>query len=127
MPVRNRGDEMVETKGNAQRSRRSSSGASRRRVEQVRVNKSGPEHAEPTLEADLSAMADGSTETQQPICSVALCPICMVVTAVGEARPDLVQHLLLASREVLLAVRSVIDARLEGTPAPSKLERITVE
>ncbi len=117
---------MAETKSNAQRSRRSSSGSSRRRVEQVKV-KPGPERAEPTLEADLSALADGSSETQQPICSVALCPICMVVTAVGEARPDLVQHLLLASREVLLAVRSIIDARLEGTPKQSKLERITVE
>jgi hypothetical protein len=51
----------------------------------------------------------------------------MVVTAVGDARPDLIQHLLLASREFLLAVRSVIDARLEGVPPPSKLERINIE
>ncbi len=118
---------MADSKGNAQRRRRSSSGSSRRRAEGVKVN-AGPEHPEPTLEADLSALADGSEAmTQQPICSVALCPICMVVTAVGQARPDLVQHLLMASREVLLALRSVIDARLEGTPAPSKLERIKVE
>ncbi len=117
---------MAERKGNSRRPRRSSSGTSRRRAEEVTV-KSGREDEEPTLEADLTAMADGSTETQAPICSVALCPICMVVTAVGEARPDLVQHLLVASREVLLAVRSVIDARLEGTAKPSKLERITVE
>jgi hypothetical protein len=117
---------MAETKGNAQRSRRSSSGTSRRRAKEATV-KPAREHAEPTLEADLSAMADGSSATQAPICSVALCPICLVVTAVGEARPDLVQHLLVASREVLLAVRSIIDARLEGTAKPSKLERITVE
>ncbi len=116
---------MAETKKNSQRSRRSGSGSSRKRVEDGTV-KPGPELGEPTLEADLSALADGSKGTQ-PICSVALCPICMVVTAVGEARPDLVQHLLVASREVLLAVRSIIDARLEGTPKPSKLERITVE
>ncbi|MDP8956918.1 MAG: hypothetical protein M3N24_08175 [Actinomycetota bacterium] len=117
---------MAETKGNAQRSRRSSSGSSRRRRDEVTVTP-GSEKPEPTLEADLSSRTDGSTGTQQPICSVALCPICMVVTAVGDARPDLVQHLLLASREVLLAVRSIIDARLEGTTKPSKLERITVE
>ena len=117
---------MAETKGNSQRSRRSSSGSSSRRVKEVKVDPA-PEHREPTLEADLSALAAGGTETQQPICSVALCPICLVVTAVGEARPDLVQHLLGASREVLLAVRALIDVRLEGTAKPSKLERITVE
>jgi hypothetical protein len=126
MPVLNRGDDMAETKGNSQQSRRSSSGSSRRRVKDVKVT-AGPEHREPSLEADLSALADGASETPQPICSVALCPICLVVTAVGEARPDLVQHLLGASREVLLAVRSLIDARLEGTTKPSKLERIRVE
>ena len=117
---------MAETKRNSQRSRRSSSGSSRRRKEEVTV-RTGGEPAERTLEADLAALTNGSPTPQQPICSVALCPICLVVTAVGEARPDLVQHLLVASREVLLAVRSVIDARLEGTPEPSKLERITVE
>ena len=117
---------MAETKGNSQRSRRSSKGSSSRRVKEVTVN-SGRGQGEPTVEADLSAMADGAEEMQQPICSVALCPICLVVTAVGEARPDLVQHLLGASREVLLAVRSLIDARLEGTTQPSKLERIRVE
>ncbi len=117
---------MADTKGNSQRTRRSSSGSSRRRTQRVTVDP-GPERGEPTLEADLSALADDSSETQQPMCSVALCPICMIVTAVGEARPDLIQHLLVASREVLLAVRSVIDARLEGTTKTSKLERITVE
>ncbi|HEX2089056.1 MAG TPA: hypothetical protein VHI54_03850 [Actinomycetota bacterium] len=117
---------MAETKGNSQRSRRSSTRSSSRRAEKITIN-SGPDPSEPSLEADLSALADGAHEMQQPICSVALCPICLVVTAVGEARPDLVQHLLGASREVLLAVRSLIDARLEGTAKPSKLERIKVE
>ena len=116
---------MAETKGNSQRSRRSSTGSSRR-AKEVTINR-GRDQGEPSLEADLSALADEASETQQPICSVALCPICLVVTAVGEARPDLVQHLLGASREVLLAVRSLNDARLEGTAKPSKLERIKVE
>ncbi len=125
---------MAETKGNSQRSRRSSGASSRRRVEQVTVKERGSKPEEPSLEADLSALTDlagerpaPETSAAAPICQVALCPICLVVTAVGEARPDLVQHLLGASREVLLAVRSLIDARLEGTTKPSKLERITVE
>jgi hypothetical protein len=62
------------------------------------------------------------------MCSVAFCPICMAVTAFGEARPDLVEHLLLASREVLLAIRALIDARLEGVEErPAKLERLSIE
>jgi len=70
------------------------------------------------------------TETRpaQPICSVAFCPICMAVTAFGEARPDLVEHLLLAGREMLLAMRALIDARLEGVEEhPKKMERLTIE
>jgi hypothetical protein len=74
--------------------------------------------------------APGSTETgpKPPLCSVAFCPICMAVTAFGEARPDLVEHLLLAGREMLLAMRALIDARLEGVDErPMKLERLTIE
>jgi hypothetical protein len=70
---------------------------------------------------------DASTDRQPPVCSVAFCPICAFVTAVGDVRPELVEHLVLASREVLLAVRALIDARLEGMPhPPPKLERLTI-
>jgi hypothetical protein len=65
-----------------------------------------------------------------PLCSVAFCPICTMVTAMGEARPELVEHLLLAGREMLLAARAVIDARLEsmdGDKQQTKLERISIE
>ena len=74
--------------------------------------------------AKKSAVAeDGS-----PICSVAFCPICAAVTAFGEARPDLVEHLLVAGREMLLAVRALIDARLEGvSERPMKLERLEID
>jgi hypothetical protein len=67
---------------------------------------------------------------QAPICSVAFCPFCMLVTALGEARPELVEHLLLAGREMLLAARAVIDARLETMDEREKgdrLERISIE
>jgi hypothetical protein len=59
---------------------------------------------------------------------VAFCPICAAVTAFGDARPDLVEHLLVAGREMLLAVRALIDARLEGVDQrPMKLERLKIE
>jgi hypothetical protein len=64
---------------------------------------------------------------RRPVCSVALCPICMAVTAAGDARSDVLEHLLSAGREVLLAVRAVIDARLEGAEPPARLERIAVD
>jgi hypothetical protein len=66
----------------------------------------------------------------RPVCGFALCPICTVLTALGEAKPDLVEHLLVASREVLLAARALIDARLEGTDRPAghtRLERLSIE
>jgi hypothetical protein len=48
---------------------------------------------------------------------------------VGQARPDLVEHVLLAGREMLLALRALIDARLEGGggDGPTKLQRLTIE
>jgi hypothetical protein len=65
----------------------------------------------------------------RPSCSFAFCPICMALTAVGEAKPELMEHLLVASREALLAIRSIIDARLEGSSAepPTRLERLTID
>jgi len=62
-----------------------------------------------------------------PLCSVPFCPLCMAVTAVGEVKPEFVEHLLAAGREFLLALRAVIDARLEGLDSPAKLERLTIE
>ena len=66
-------------------------------------------------------------DAPRPMCSIALCPICAVVTALGEARPELIEHLLLAGREVLLAARAVIDARLEGVERPAPAQRLTID
>ena len=67
---------------------------------------------------------------EHPVCTVAFCPICMMVTTIGDLRPELVEHLLAAGRELLLAARAVIDARLqtmeEEEPA-SGLKRIDIE
>lgn len=122
---------MAETKGSSRRSgsgSRSPSRSSPRKRKDAAQGDGSPSVESRLEEAMAFAAADDEApEHKPPICSVGLCPICMVVTAVGEARPDLVQHLLLASREVLLAVRSIIDTRLEGSAEPSRLERITIE
>jgi hypothetical protein len=62
-----------------------------------------------------------------PVCTVSFCPICIAVTTASDARPEFVEHLMAAGREFLLAVRAIIDARLEGMEPPVKLERLTIE
>jgi hypothetical protein len=53
----------------------------------------------------------------------------MCTVAFGDARPELIEHLMVAGKEMLLAARSVIDARLQTMdegPA-SELKRIHIE
>ena len=68
-----------------------------------------------TLEGATEGATDGATapagKQQQPVCTVAFCPICMAVTAGQAAAPDVVEHLLAAAREFFLAARAVIDVR----------------
>jgi hypothetical protein len=61
---------------------------------------------------------------------VGFCPVCLLVTAAGSASPELAEHLVVAGRELLLALRALIDARLEATGGPTRpsgLERIPIE
>jgi hypothetical protein len=41
--------------------------------------------------------------------------------------PEVVEHLMAAGRELLLAMKAVVDARVEATERSSPLERITIE
>jgi hypothetical protein len=64
-------------------------------------------------------------------CPVAWCPICLAVTAVQPIRPDVVEHLLKAGTELLLAFRGVIDTRADGMSPdggdrPTRLEKIDI-
>ncbi len=80
--------------------------------------------------------AQRETESQaahsaQPshVCSVAFCPIGMALTSIQGAGPEVLDHLLAAAREFLLAARAVIDARaadLEGTDGADRLEKIEI-
>jgi hypothetical protein len=72
-------------------------------------------HGAATTTGDgAAAPADTEEEAaapQQPVCTVAFCPICMAVTAGQGAAPDVFEHLLAAAREFFLAARAVIDVR----------------
>jgi len=66
-------------------------------------------------------------------CPVAWCPVCMAVTAVQPLKPEVIEHLLRAGTEMLLAFRGVIDARAEemqptegDRPDPTRLEKIDI-
>ena len=71
-------------------------------------------HGAATTAGDGAAAPADTEETaapQQPVCTVAFCPICMAVTAGQGAAPDVFEHLLAAAREFFLAARAVIDVR----------------
>jgi hypothetical protein len=44
-----------------------------------------------------------------------------------QVRPEVVEHLLAAGRELLLAMKGVVDARVESFERTSPLERVTIE
>lgn len=61
-------------------------------------------------------------------CPVVWCPVSLLMTATGAARPDVVQHLLAAGNELMLAVKALIEARLDPrAERDGPLERITIE
>jgi hypothetical protein len=81
-------------------------------------------------EAKAEANADADVKAEgHPICTVAFCPFCLAVTAAGQMRPDVMQHLLEAGREFFLAARAMIDARADDLSEkrdPAEVERIDI-
>lgn len=57
-----------------------------------------------------------------------LCPVCVFLQALSDARPEVANHLLAAGRELSLALKAVVDAQAQaGEPAGERLERIPVD
>jgi hypothetical protein len=59
-----------------------------------------------------------------PTCTVGFCPICLAVTAMQPMRPEVLEHLLNAGREFLLAAKSVLDARSEAVSSDDHVTRL---
>lgn len=59
-----------------------------------------------------------------PECLV--CPLCMGVAALRQARPEAMEHLLKAGAELLEALRSLMDPHEGGTARPGGLQRIDI-
>jgi hypothetical protein len=113
-------------RGGSRANRTAATGAARPAREDPPPASAHDTHSGPRTPGAAPRDEAGADTARPPVCSIAFCPICTFVTAVGDARPELLDHLILASREVLLAVRALIDARLEGTAPPAKLERLTI-
>jgi hypothetical protein len=79
-----------------------------------------PADEPPPAEEDAPAGFDPS------MCQVAFCPVSMLLTATGTVRPEIVEHLLAAGRELFLAAQAVINARAEGLARTSPLEKIEI-
>lgn len=62
-----------------------------------------------------------------PSCPVSVCPVGMALTLAGQARPEVVEHLLNAGKELLLALTAFMDARAEALRDAPRLERIEID
>jgi len=69
---------------------------------------------------------DDSPRAHQPVCPVGFCPIGFALSAADQVRPEVVEHLLAAGREMLLAMKAFVDARAEGIARTSPIEKIEV-
>jgi hypothetical protein len=61
------------------------------------------------------------------VCPVAFCPVGMALTFAEAARPEVVQHLMAAGQELMLAVKAMVDARAEAVAGHSGLEHIRIK
>lgn len=70
--------------------------------------------------------SDGD-EQGEHVCPVTFCPIGFALATVNRSSPEVVDHLLVAAREFLLAAKTMLDTRVADTGgAATKLERIEI-
>lgn len=74
--------------------------------------------------------ADASSTGASHVCTVALCPICFAVSAMQPLAPEVIEHLLKAGTELLLAVKAVVESRTDQVRPEAdegrRLERIDI-
>jgi hypothetical protein len=86
-------------------------------------------HGDVPAEHGRASDPHGQTRTDQPghgpdVCGV--CPLCAALRALGETRPQLVEHLTEAARHLAAAFRSVVDEPRAGE-ADERRERAPFE
>jgi hypothetical protein len=63
---------------------------------------------------------------RQPVCPVGFCPIGFALSAADQVRPEVVEHLLVAGRELMLAMKAFVDAQADRLGRESPIERIDI-
>ena len=61
--------------------------------------------------ADASTQRHAGAADGGAVCSVAFCPICAAVSTLNRASPEVLEHLLIAGQQFLMAFKAVLDAR----------------
>jgi len=75
-------------------------------------------------DAGKGARPKAAPDPEPPhVCTVGFCPICMAVAALQPLKPEVVEHLLNAGREFLLAVKAAVDARANDVTDEADRER----
>jgi hypothetical protein len=99
----------------------------RTRAEQRTTRKTATKAAEAPREAPKE---EPKAAPPAHVCNVAFCPIGLALSTVQGAAPDVLEHMLKAAQEFLLAAKAVIDNRakdFEDEPDKSNLERIEIK
>lgn len=71
--------------------------------------------------------AAGKAADGVPECPVSICPVGMFLTVAGQARPEVVEHLLKAGRELVLAATAFMNARADALGPKARLEKIDLD
>jgi len=96
---------------------------SRPRSKKTTATTSEPESEPASEEAAKAGAAKASASARAHVCPVAFCPIGMALTSVQQIAPDVLDHLLAAGREFLLAAKAVVDARAADFDGGERQER----
>lgn len=85
-----------------------------------------PEKGDPMADTKSTSTPTESSEGF-PGCPVAFCPVGMLMTLAGQARPEVVEHLMAAGRELVLAASAFMNARADEVGQKARLEKIQVD
>lgn len=89
------------------------------------VDGDGPSSGRGRAAKDVPPHQHG-TDVPHDVCQV--CPICAVLRAVDDVRPELVEHLSEAARHLTLAAKAFIDAQASGyEPQDGGLQHIDLD
>ena len=93
--------------------------------------------AEPGDDDRADARDEGAAQGQHvhgfgggPECT--LCPVCVLLQALGSTRPDVTSHLMRAARELTLALKAAVEGQVEAldraqAATTQRLQRIRID